>query len=82
MKISNIVATVELIKPFDISFLNKNIKGTVRDPKVHWLKYRIPYNNSYIAFYKSGKFVVNANSPFSSMAKDADAAISGTKIFF
>jgi len=62
MKISNIVATVELIKPFDISFLNKNIKGTVRDPKVHWLKYRIPYNNSYIAFYKSGKFVVNAKS--------------------
>jgi len=62
MKISNIIATVELGEPFDIAFLNKNIPGTIKDPKVHWLKYRIPDNNSYVAFYQSGKFMVNANS--------------------
>lgn len=62
MKISNIVATVDLVTPFDIDFLNRNIPGTVKDPKVHWLKYRIPNNNSYIAFYQSGKFLVNGKS--------------------
>jgi transcription initiation factor TFIID TATA-box-binding protein len=62
MKISNIVATVKLATPLDIGYLNQNIPGTVKDPKVHWLKYRIPKNNSYVAFYQSGKFLVTAKS--------------------
>ena len=62
MKISNIVATVTLSKPLDLIHLHENIPGTQRDPKVHWLKYRIPPTNSYIAFYKSGKFLVTAKS--------------------
>lgn len=62
MKISNIVATVKLTTPFDINYLNQNIPGTIKDPKVHWLKYRIPDNNSYIAFYRSGKFLITAKS--------------------
>ena len=62
MNISNIVATVKLAAPFDIGYLNQNIAGTVKDPKVHWLKYRIPKNNSYVAFYQSGKFLVIAKS--------------------
>ena len=62
MKISNIVATVKLKIPFDINYLNQNIPGTIKDPKVHWLKYRMPNNNSYIAFYRSGKFLVTAKS--------------------
>ena len=62
MKISNIVATVKLAAPLDIGYLNQNITGTIKDPKVHWLKYRIPKNNSYVAFYKSGKFLVTAKS--------------------
>jgi len=32
MKISNIIATVELGEPFDIAFLNKNIPGTIKAP--------------------------------------------------
>lgn len=62
MKISNIVATVKLAAPLDIGYLNQNIPGTVKDPKVHWLKYRIPENNSYVAFYQSGKFLITAKS--------------------
>jgi transcription initiation factor TFIID TATA-box-binding protein len=62
MKISNIVATVKLAAPIDIGYLNQNIPGTVKDPKVHWLKYRIPENNSYVAFYQSGKFLITAKS--------------------
>lgn len=62
MIISNIVATVKLAEPFDIGYLNQNLPGTVKDPKVHWLKYRIPKNNSYVAFYRSGKFLITAKS--------------------
>ena len=62
MKISNIVATVKLATPLDIDYLNQKIPGTIKDPKVHWLKYRLPKNNSYIAFYKSGKFLVTAKT--------------------
>jgi transcription initiation factor TFIID TATA-box-binding protein len=62
MKISNIVATVKLAAPLDIGYLNQNIPGTVKDPKVHWLKYRLPKNNSYVAFYRSGKFLVTSKS--------------------
>jgi transcription initiation factor TFIID TATA-box-binding protein len=62
MKISNIVATVKLAAPFDISYLHQHIPGTLKDPNVHWLKYRVPENNSYVAFYQSGKFLVTAKS--------------------
>ena len=62
MKISNIVATVTLKERLDIAYLHQNIKDTIRDPKVHWLKYRIPKDNSYIAFYQSGKFLITAKS--------------------
>jgi transcription initiation factor TFIID TATA-box-binding protein len=62
MKISNIVATVKLSAPLDIDYLNQNILGTEKDPKVRWLKYRIPKNNSYVAFYRSGKFLITAKS--------------------
>jgi transcription initiation factor TFIID TATA-box-binding protein len=62
MKISNIVATVALKERLDIAYLHKKIKGTIRDPKVHWLKYRIPKDNSYVAFYQSGKFLITAKS--------------------
>ncbi|MCX6693058.1 MAG: hypothetical protein NT074_00665 [Methanomicrobiales archaeon] len=62
MKISNIVGTVKLSVPLDIGYLNQNIPGTVKDPKIHWLKYRIPKNNSYVAFYQSGKFLITAKS--------------------
>ena len=62
MKVTNIVATVRLNDPFDLDFISSNIENIKRHPKVHWLKYRIPDNNSYIAFYKSGKFLVTAKS--------------------
>lgn len=62
MKIYNIVATVKLPAPLDIEYLNRNIPGSIKDPKIHWLKYRIPKSKSYVAFYKSGKFLVMSKS--------------------
>jgi len=48
MKISNIVASLKLVAPFDIAYLHWNIPETLKDPNIHWLKYRVPENNSYI----------------------------------
>jgi transcription initiation factor TFIID TATA-box-binding protein len=62
MKIVNIVATVKLTAPLDLHHLHNSIKGTIRNPKVHWLQLRIPPDNTYIAFYQSGKFLVTAKS--------------------
>jgi transcription initiation factor TFIID TATA-box-binding protein len=62
MKIVNIVATVKLTAPFDLHHIQNSIEGTKRNPKVHWLQLRIPPDNTYIAFYKSGKFLVTAKS--------------------
>jgi len=62
MKIVNIVATVKLTAPFDLHHIQNSIEGTKKNPKVHWLQLRIPPDNTYIAFYKSGKFLVTAKS--------------------
>jgi len=62
MKIVNIVATVKLSAPFDLQYLLNSIEGTKRNPKVHWLQLRLSPDNTYIAFYKSGKFLVTAKS--------------------
>lgn len=62
MKIVNIVATVKLSAPLDLQQVHRCIEGTTFQPKVHWLQLRIPPDNTYIAFYKSGKFLVTAKS--------------------
>ena len=62
MKIVNMVATVTLPQPFDLQRLNQLIPGSYFSPKNPWLKLRLPPNNTYIAFYKSGKFLVTGKS--------------------
>jgi transcription initiation factor TFIID TATA-box-binding protein len=62
MKIVNIVATVKLSAPLDLQYLVDTVPGINRNPKVHWLQYRLPPDNTYIAFYQSGKFLVTAKS--------------------
>jgi len=62
MKIVNIVITVKLPSELDLDFLNSQLKNSSRHSKHHWLKFRIPTDNSYIAFYKSGKFLMTVKS--------------------
>ena len=62
MKIVNIVATVRLSAPLDLQLIQDSFKGSTRHPKVHWLQFRLPPDNTYIAFYQSGKFLVIAKS--------------------
>ena len=62
MKVVNIVATVILPEPFDLQTLHTLIPESYFSPKSPWLKLRLPPNNTYIAFYKSGKFLVTGKS--------------------
>jgi transcription initiation factor TFIID TATA-box-binding protein len=59
MQIVNIVATVKLSKPLDLSRMAECIKGTeMSSGGVKWLKMRLAPENRYVAFYKSGKFLI------------------------
>jgi len=75
MKIINIVATVKLSAPFDLQYILNSIEGTKRNPKVHWLQLRLPPENTYIAFYQSGKFLVTAKS-MEKLQKNIDIVLS------
>jgi len=74
MKIVNIVATVKLSAPLDLEYLVGSIPGVILNPKVHWLQFRLPPENTYIAFYKSGKFLVTAKS-MEKLQKNVDAVL-------
>ena len=56
MKIVNIVATVEMEKPFDLEEILSKLPNVERAH--HWVKAKIPPYNKYTAFYGSGKFLV------------------------
>jgi len=56
MEIVNIVAVAKMIKPFDLDLLLNKLDNTERAPA--WLKLRLKPENQYIAFYRSGKFLI------------------------
>ena len=56
MKIVNIVATVNMEKPFDLEELLEKLPNCERANV--WVKTRIPPYNKYTAFYGSGKFLI------------------------
>jgi transcription initiation factor TFIID TATA-box-binding protein len=62
MKIVNIVATVTLSHPLDLQKLQLELPGIDFSPKVQWLKMRVQPDGNYVAFYKSGKFLVSSQS--------------------
>lgn len=57
LEIVNVVATGTLTEPLDLEKLHENLAGSAKSTS-HWLKYRLPENNRYVAFYKSGKFLL------------------------
>lgn len=63
MKIANIVATVTLNAPLDLEFVYQHLPNTARSGKSPWIKMRLPPDNTYIAFYKSGKYLITAKDP-------------------
>jgi transcription initiation factor TFIID TATA-box-binding protein len=63
MKIANIVSTVTLSSPLDLALLHDLLPQTETPGKSPWLKLRLPPDNTYIAFYKSGKFLITTKDP-------------------
>ena len=63
IKIANVVATVTLTSPLDLALIHKRLPHTELSGKSPWLKMRLPPNNTYIAFYKSGKFLITIKDP-------------------
>ena len=56
MKVVNIVATVNMEKPFNLEELLEKLPDCERANV--WVKSRIPPYNKYTAFYGSGKFLI------------------------
>jgi len=63
MRIVNVVATVTLNTPLDLKLVHELLPQTEFPSKPQWLKMRLPPNNTYIAFYKSGKFLITSKDP-------------------
>jgi len=64
VKIVNIVAIAKIKGTFDLTLLAARISQTEASPNVRWLKMRLSPENYYIAFYKSGKFLITGVKAF------------------
>jgi transcription initiation factor TFIID TATA-box-binding protein len=63
IKIANVVATVTLTAPLDLAVIHERLPQTELPGKSPWLKMRLPPDNTYIAFYRSGKFLITVKDP-------------------
>lgn len=68
MQIVNTVATVTLSSPLNLERLHSGLEGSKLGTSVaHWLKYRLQPENQYVAFYKSGKFLLTGKDVLKSL---------------
>lgn len=58
LEITNIVAVAAMQKEFNLDILNSKIEDSEFNASKNWLKWRLKPDNNYIAFYKSGKFLL------------------------
>lgn len=59
IQIVSMVTICTLDQPLDLLYLSNNIEGAILPKKLgSWVKYRLKPENYYIAFYKSGKFLI------------------------
>ena len=73
MKIVNVVAIATLDQPLDLLLIHNRIPGSSFPKNAHWLRMRLE-DNTYIAFYKSGKFLITQKNP-DALGKIADIVI-------
>jgi len=74
MKIANIVAIVTLSSKLDLPYIHSRLPQTEFPGKSPWLKMRLPPDNTYVAFYKSGKFLITTKKA-ESIAHIADRIV-------
>ena len=77
MQVVNIVATIEMVKSFDLDELLDKLPDCER---AHfWVKARIPPYNKYTAFYGSGKFLITGAKSDKELNQIADNVVSFIK---
>ena len=74
MKVVNIVATVNMNKPFDLEELLEKLPNCERANM--WVKTRIPPYNKYTAFYGSGKFLITGTKSEQELNEVANNVVS------
>lgn len=62
MKIVNVVAVATLDQPLDLPLIHSKLAGSSFPEKSHWLRMRLE-DNTYMAFYRSGKFLITQKHP-------------------
>jgi transcription initiation factor TFIID TATA-box-binding protein len=76
MEIVNVVGTVKAADYFDLNIIEKNVRsGEFTQTKV-WLKMRLLPERNYVAFYKSGKFLITGVKSATELERIADRIIS------
>ena len=73
MKIVNVIAVATLDHPLDLPLIHSKIPNSSFPKNAHWLRMRLE-DNTYIAFYKSGKFLITQKNP-DKLEKIADKVI-------
>jgi transcription initiation factor TFIID TATA-box-binding protein len=63
IQIANVVATVTLSAPLDLSMIHERLPETQFPKNSSWLKLRLKPDNTYTSFYKSGKFLITTKNP-------------------
>lgn len=74
MKVVNIVATVNMDKPFNLEELLEKLPNCERANL--WVKTRIPPYNKYTAFYGSGKFLITGTKSEQELNEVANNVVS------
>ena len=71
MEVKNIAIIVDLrMSPLDLNKIHDNVKGTeFTSLASRWLKMKLPPENVYVAFYRSGKFSVTGIHNFKDIEK-------------
>ena len=64
MRIVNIVAVAVVEDAFDLALLESRIENAQSSPKTPWLKLRLEPEDYYVAFYRSGKFLITGIQNF------------------
>jgi len=80
MKVVNLVALVKLSHPLDLEKLSAKLKKTEFPPSgAKWLKMRLEPENYYIAFYKSGKFLITGTKSIEEASNIAERVVATLK---
>ncbi|MGB7901451.1 MAG: TATA-box-binding family protein [Halobacteriota archaeon] len=64
MRIVNIVAVAVVEGPFDLVLLENRIKNAELSPRAPWVKLRLAPEDYYVAFHRSGKFMITGIQNF------------------